>query len=59
MATCVECKNYYRRNRDNPTDCCEKCLDEMYDGTFDSESDVDINQLLNPTGKTPARFSDD
>lgn len=58
MANCVLCNAYFRRSKYNPTDHCEGCLDEAEDWK-DAEDEVDINQLLNPTGKTPARFADD
>ena len=57
MATCAECKSFFRRSAYNPTNYCEKCLDG--EEIYDVEDDLDIQKLLNPTGKTPARYSDD
>lgn len=58
MPNCITCNNYYRRSKFNPTDECEDCQDTS-ETWVDEEDDVDIQQILNPTGKTPARFVDD
>lgn len=56
MANCVLCKSYYRRSQFNPTNQCDSCLEEQ-DEYLDDEDIVDIYQLVNPTGKTPAKLS--
>ena len=58
MANCTSCNSYFRRSRFNQSDQCEDCL-YTSEQWIDEEDDVDIQQLINPTGKTPARFVDD
>lgn len=61
MANCVTCGAYYKRNQYNSTDHCENCLYDggAADGDIMEEDEVDFDLILNPTGKTPARFSDE
>lgn len=56
---CKSCDSYFRRNEWNTSDYCEKCVDSddsLDYNTLDEEQEIEI--LMNPTGKTPARFYD-
>lgn len=57
---CTSCNAYYRRNPWNTSNYCETCLDAEEDSEYNTDTDdkVEIDSLLNPTGKTPARFYD-
>lgn len=55
---CVMCKDYFRRSEYNPTDCCEACIDAADDVEYNLD-DVDVQIVLNPTGKTQPVFYDD
>jgi hypothetical protein len=60
---CTSCKSYYRRSAWNPSKYCEKCFDETKDAddeySLASDDDsVEIDSILNPTGKTQPKFYD-
>ncbi|MCZ2397803.1 MAG: hypothetical protein LC100_14815 [Chitinophagales bacterium] len=61
MAQCVTCGNYYRRSPYNATNECDSCVDQVI-GTFsdfDDEDRLEVETLLNPTGrKLPNLYSD-
>ena len=55
---CIVCKRYFKQNAFNRTAECDSCLD----GTFteiDSELEVDVNLLRNPSGRTNPIFYDE
>ena len=55
------CNAYYRRSEWNTADYCEQCVDAMEDqkyNTFDDVDNAEIEQLVNPTGKTQPHFYD-
>ena len=58
MAICRSCSQYYKMSKWNPTDQCESCVDTLEIPVFDEEDAVEVEHLLNPTGKTPARFNE-
>jgi hypothetical protein len=55
---CIICGNYFKKHAFNQTNECDDCvhcvLPEM-----DSETEVDVGMILNPSGKTPAVFYQD
>ena len=60
MPNCTSCGQHYRLSAYNQTEYCEECIDEgALFGTLDSEIEVDVMQITNPSGKTPARFLDE
>lgn len=56
---CVSCGEYFRRSKFNPTDYCESCIDEADDVQYDEEEQFEVEQILNPTGKTKPVFYDE
>ena len=59
MAICCTCESYYKLSRFNQTDECPDCAYASDNPLFDEEDALEVEHLLNPTGKIPARFSDD
>jgi len=59
MAQCITCGSYYRRSPYNQTNECDGCVDQVLDTSFDEEDQVELSHLMNPTGKTAAKFSDE
>jgi hypothetical protein len=55
---CNSCKQYFRNTPWNATNECEECVDTLGAPTFDSEDEIEINNLTNPTGVTQPRFYD-
>lgn len=55
MARCTVCNSRYQQTQYNKTDKCESCL--VYD--YSEEDQLEINNLVNPSGKTQAVFYDD
>lgn len=61
MPTCVMCKSYYKQSQYNQTANCDACDTEMSSDPFemfDDEDIVEIQHILNPTGKTNPIFND-
>lgn len=56
MPSCVTCGSRYYLSPYNNTNKCDSCID--LDCTFDSEDQVDIDHLVNPSGKTKAKIYD-
>lgn len=59
MAICSACRSYYRLSPYNETDQCDDCVDTGNAFVFDEEDSLEVEHLLNPTGKTTAKFSDE
>jgi len=59
MAICRSCSSYYKHNAWNSSPECEECVDSLNVPVFDEEDTVEVEHLLHPSGKTPARFSDE
>ncbi len=61
MAICSTCRSYYRLSPYNDTDQCDNCVDtiDVSLSLFDEEDSLEVEHLLNPTGKTAAKFSDE
>ncbi len=55
---CITCLRYFKQNVFNKTAECEDCLDRAY-LQIDSEVQVDVELLRNPSGKTVAVFYDE
>lgn len=55
---CITCLRYFKQNVFNKTAECEDCLDRAY-LQIDSEVQVDVELLRNPSGKTVAIFYDE
>lgn len=58
---CLSCNAYYRRSEWNTADYCEQCVDAMEDqkyNSYDVTDDVEIEALVNPTGRTQPHFYD-
>lgn len=61
MAICTCCGAYYKTTKFNQSTKCEDCLG-FADADFtdlDEEDKIDLEVLLNPSHKTPARFLDE
>ncbi len=56
---CVSCGDYFKRSKHNPTNYCDGCIDAADDVQYDPEFEVEVSQLLNPTGKTQPVFYED
>lgn len=59
MANCVLCNAYYKNHSYNNSKLCDFCQEEKEDWYGHEEDEVDIMQVINPTGKTPARYNDE
>lgn len=53
---CVHCGTYFDKSKWNKSDSCENCLDQNQTTGYDSEIEVELEHLKNPSGKTPAVF---
>ena len=60
MTICVSCGDYFRTNawHNNKLEC-QNCVFTLPSMEIDDDVDVEVNHLLNPTGKTQAVFYDD
>ena len=58
MAICRSCQSYYKKNQWNQSDECSDCAYTADVPLFDEEDSLEVEHLLNPTGKTPARFNE-
>ncbi len=54
---CKSCGEYFRRNQWNQGDECENCVDTK-EIPMDTEDQVEVDLLMNPTGVTRAVFYD-
>lgn len=55
MAICRSCNNYYKHNQWNSSPDCEDCADTLLPA-FDDEDSLEVEHLLNPSGKTIPKF---
>jgi len=56
MSTCVSCGNYYRLNAfHNDLYDCQDCIGVL----VESPEDLDINNIVNPSGKVQAVFNEE
>ena len=56
MAICRSCNNYYKQSKFNTTDECEDCAFTLDSPVFDEEDTLEVEHLLNPTGKVQPKF---
>ena len=55
---CVHCGTYFKKTKWNNSDSCEDCLDTGATPEYDSEIELEVEHLKNPTGKTQPVFYD-
>jgi hypothetical protein len=54
---CVICNTYFKQHSFNRTKQCDDCLGADGSSNYiDSETEVDINSVLNPSGKVQPVF---
>lgn len=71
MPTCLSCYKHFKlKASDDPqTEVCKHCIDNYeisdddfsdisVDASLDTATRLDIEHMLNPSGRTPARFND-
>lgn len=55
---CVICGNYFKQHAFNRTNECDDCVDFVLP-EIDAETEVDLELMKNPSGKTRAVFYED
>jgi hypothetical protein len=55
MTTCTLCGGYFKQSEYNDSDECYDCVD-VVPPLYDSVFEADVQELVNPTGKTQAKF---
>lgn len=55
---CLTCGDYFRTNQWNNSKECENCTDNQKVQEYDSEDQVEVDILMNPSGVTRAVFYD-
>lgn len=59
MTTCVVCQEYFKPSPWNNSNMCYHCYDDLDEvPVVDSEDQVELDILVNPTGVTKAVFYD-
>lgn len=66
MPTCLSCYKHFKlKASDDPNEeLCRHCVDNYVDPAddwtddIDSATRLDIENMLNPSGRTPARFTE-
>lgn len=53
---CIICNTYFKQHQFNRTKECDDCIGNTASSGIDSETEVDIEKMLNPTGKVPPYF---
>jgi hypothetical protein len=59
MAICISCGTYYRLSPYNSSNECDGCYELAPSGAYDPDYNVDVDQIINPSGKTKAYIYDD
>jgi hypothetical protein len=59
MAICISCGTYYRLSPYNSSNECDGCYELAPSVTYDAEYNADVEQIVNPSGKTRAYIYDD
>lgn len=55
---CIICGNYFKQYSFNRTNECDNCVDMLLP-VIDAETEVDLELMKNPTGRTRAVFYED
>lgn len=55
---CVICGNYFKQHAFNRTNECDDCVDLVLP-EIDPETEIDLELMKNPSGKTRAVFYED
>jgi len=55
---CLTCGDYFRTSQWNNSKECENCTDNQKVQEYDSEDQVEVDILMNPSGVTRAVFYD-
>lgn len=55
---CIICGSYYKKHAFNQTNECDNCVDFLLP-EIDPETEVDLEIMLNPSGKTAPVFYED
>ena len=58
MAICRSCHSYYKKNQWNQSDECSDCAYTADVPLFDEEDSLEVEHLLNPSGRTLPRFNE-
>jgi NMD protein affecting ribosome stability and mRNA decay len=58
MAICRSCQSYYKKNQWNQSDECNDCAYTADVPLFDEEDSLEVEHLLNPSGRTLPRFNE-
>ena len=58
MAICRSCQSYYKKNQWNQSDECSDCAYTADVPLFDEEDSLEVEHLLNPSGRTLPRFNE-
>lgn len=60
MTTCVVCNEYFRQSPWNNTSVCYDCYESIDElpPLVDSEDQVEVDILMNPSGHTRVLFDD-
>ncbi len=61
MSTCVTCGSYFKLSKFHKDERnCMDCIDQLYTDDLDLELELDIQQILHPSGKTASiRYDED
>ncbi len=59
MAICITCGAYYRLSPYNSSSECDSCYEISPSVAYDDVYSADVEQIVNPTGKTKAYIYDD
>ena len=58
MAICRSCQSYYKKNQWNQSDECNDCVYTADVPLFDEEDSLEVEHLLNPSGRTLPKFNE-
>ena len=56
MAKCKTCNEYYKKSRYNNSNECEDCCYSSDTDFIDEEYEIEMDILLNPSGRTAPKF---
>lgn len=58
MAICRSCQSYYKKTQWNQSDECTDCVDTLNTPIFDEDDSLEVEHLLNPSGRTLPKFNE-